>query len=691
MRMTTEAWFRLAAALIGVAGAAPFVDLDGALVFDPDLRIDDILVYHAFFAGGGWSLLTPPAPNVYFEGHSFIYGLALHLYQGLAGLVGAHPPLREAAIATVSIIGALAHVAATTVFFAAVRRLTESAVPALALTLLFGLSPQILAIDLIRIDRLMILPLMVILYISVLITRREAVTRHGVLLGVASAVLAATKISGALFTVLPVLAAAIVIILDKSRAIPRVRRVAAAACSAGIPVLLVLMIRHVLHWERFIPGLAEGYAMQMKWTTVLPSTPLLYYNIDLFAGYGGVFLVLVALSILAVAARGFADRDATSLWLLISLGLFSAAGMAVFKYDRGGYHLVPLYLFALAISVRCAMDVFARRIHRRRRLGELSAAAAVLIFPVAAVSQTYVAQAADARAREASVIHTRMDARDWIVARFKPGERICMMTSSQWANPPLAGKGFQVTTAPLDILYLDGAAMADYAPPSLAQLRAACDGLVLNDLHNTVYLNNFTSRGYAQRRAEWDRLLADLRAAHPPQIFDGGISAFFVSKVEVLDLRGSFPARADILSGAFDGNAFTFAGGYIPLATGRFAGAVDLVAQYDDGRIGVAGWAVDAAHHAAAVGVILVADGKIIGFGGTGTVRRPDVASVLENPDYQLAGYGVCATARATRVRVFALAADGATGEITPAEGAAVTRAPAGAAMPYPCLSLEGI
>ena len=77
------------------------------------------------------------------------------------------------------------------------------------------------------------------------------------------------------------------------------------------------MIRHVLHWERFIPGLTEGYAMQMKWTTVLPSTPLLYYNIDLFAGYGGVFLVLVALSILAVAARGFADRDATSLWLLI--------------------------------------------------------------------------------------------------------------------------------------------------------------------------------------------------------------------------------------------------------------------------------------------------------------------------------------------------------------------------------------
>jgi hypothetical protein len=694
MRSISPTWFYLAAAALGAAGALPFADFDGALVFDPDLRVDDLLVYHAFF--GSWSpgLLTPPSPNVYFEGHSLIYGLALHFYKAVAGLFGVTPSLREAAIATVSIVGALAHIAATMVFFATARRLTQNLVAALALVLLFGLSPQILAIDLIRIDRLMILPLMVVLHVSVLITRGEAAARHGVALGIAMAVLASTKISGALFGVLPVLAAGIMLLLDRRAAWPRVRTMALAAVTAGVPVLLLMMIRHVLHWERFIPSLAEGYAMQMKWTSVLPSTPLFYYNVDLFAGYGTVFLALVAASVVVLAVRTMADREATSLWLLISLVMFSAAGIAVFKYDRGGYHLVPLYLFALAIAVRHVMDIFAGRVSGRRALGELTAAAVVLVIPVAAVGETYANRTAEARLREASAIHTRMDSRDWILARFAPGDRICMMTSSQWANPPLAGRGLQVTTAPFDIPYLDGAAMADYMAPRLYQVRAACDAVVLNDLHNTVYLNNFTTRGYADRRAEWDRLLTDLRTVHPPKIFDGGVKAFFVSKVEVFDLRQSatesLPSRAEILAGTFDGAAFTFAGKQIPVEAGRFAGAVDASARYGADLAGVEGWAVDTRRRQPAAGIVLVADGKIIGFGGTGTIRRGDVAAAFENPDYQLAGVAACASSPAARLRVFALGQDGSAGELTPADGVAVVAAPAGAQAPYPCRSFEG-
>ncbi|MGE3476292.1 MAG: hypothetical protein AB7H70_10855 [Rhodospirillaceae bacterium] len=683
MRSLSPAWFYVTAAAIGLAATLPFVDLDGALVFDPDLRIDDILVYYAFFSTGSLDVLTPPAPNVYFEGHSFLYGLALHLYRAVTGPFGFQPPLREAAIAAVGIVGALAHIGASVVVFATARRLTQNGAAALLIAAFFGLSPQILDIDLIRIDRLMILPLVVVMHVSVLITRREAAVRDGVVLGVAMAALSATKISGVLFGVMPALAAVLVLMRDKSHAWPRVRAVTLAAAAAAIPALSLLMIRHLLHWRTFAAAVAEGYAMQMKWTAVLPSTPLLYYNIDLFAGYGAVFLALVALSVAVLAARAFADRDTTALWLLVCLAMFSAAGMAVFKYDRGGYHLVPLYLYALAVMVRAAMDVFAGRIPVRRSWGEAFAALAILAFPLAALSKSYAAQTRDARLRDVSVRETRIASRDWIFANFSPGERICMMTSSQWANPQLAGHGLQVTTAPLDIPYLDGAAMADYAPPHLYQLRAACDGVVLNDLHNTVYLNNFTTRGYPARRAEWDHLLAGLARIYPPKVFEGPAKAFFVSRVEVFDLR---PGRDNLLAGTFDGTAFTFGGRRVPL-TGALTGAVDALVRTDDGRVGAEGWAIDSLRQEPAAAIILVANGRVIGFGGTGTARRADVAAAFEAPDYQLAGYAVCAPAPATRLRVFALAADGRAGELTAPEGAPVSSAVRRA--PYPCLSFE--
>jgi hypothetical protein len=689
MRTVSPTWFYVTAAAIGLAATLPFVDWDGALVFDPDLRIDDILVYHSFFRTWSSDALTPPAPNVYFEGHSFIYGLALHLYQAVAGLFGFTPPVREAAIATVGIVGALAHIGATLVIFATTRRLTQNPAAALLITALFGLSPQLLNIDLIRIDRLMILPLVLVMHVSVLLTRREAHVRDGIVLGVAMAALTATKISGVLFGVMPVLAAAVVLLQDKSAAWRRVGPVALAAVAAAVPVLCVLMIRHILHWQSFAAGVAEGYAMQMKWTSVLPSTPLLYYNIDLFAGYGAVFLALVGVAVIVLAARAIADRDATALWLLICLAMFSAAGMAVFKYDRGGYHLVPLYLYALAVMIRTAMDLFAGRVSIRRPWSEALAALAILAFPLLALSQTYAAQTTEARLRDVSVQITRVASRDWIFANFAPGERICMMTSSQWANPQLAGHGLQVTTAPLDIPYLDGAAMADYAPPRLYQLRAACDGVVLNDLHNTVYLNNFTTRGYPARRAEWDQLLAELAQAYPPKVFEGPAKAFFVSRVDVYDLRPAptgLPARGDILAGRFDGAAFTFAERRVPV-TKELTGAVDALAPTDDGRIGAEGWAIDTARQEPAAAIILVEDDRIVGFGGTGTARRADVAAAFEVPDYQLAGYAVCAKTSANQVRVFALSRDGRAGELTPPGGAPVSSDPRRA--PYPCLSFE--
>jgi hypothetical protein len=64
------------------------------------------------------------------------------------------------------------------------RRLARNDVAALVLTALFALSPQIIDIDLVRIDRFMLLPLVVILHESLRITQGDP--PHGAALGAAA-------------------------------------------------------------------------------------------------------------------------------------------------------------------------------------------------------------------------------------------------------------------------------------------------------------------------------------------------------------------------------------------------------------------------------------------------------------------------------------------------------------------------
>lgn len=643
-----------AALALGIVAVVPFLETHGQLILEPDMPFPDIKVYYEALAGAA---LPPPTPDVYFEGHSLIYALVMRVVTLVAG---APANFDFAAAATINVVNAVTHVLATGVFFATVRRLAGAAIPALVLTPLFAMSPQIIDIDLVRIDRFMLLALAVILHESVRIAAGER--PRGISLGAALAVIAATKLTGAAFALFPLTALAIAFVNADAATRRALGRTVTMTAVVGLALFVLLMIRFVLHPAAFIDGLAIGYDMQMSWTSVFAFTPRFYYNFDLFLTYGMLFMVLAALSMAVVAARS--RHDPVCLWLIVNLVIFSALGVFAFKYARGGYHLVPLYLFAMAIAVRWLLERFPER-----RLAAAIVSVALLI-PAGVSAQGFAQAATIAMARPQSIAATRFAAREWLADHVSPGARICMMGSSQWASPNLKGRGFHVTTQIFDFPYLDRAVMAAYLPPRMDQVRAACDAVVLNDLHKGAYIGNFRTFGAQERLKEWQALLDDLARAFPPQVFTAPTPAYYVSRVEVYDL-GHDSQTPDPATGPVE----------------HITGAVDLVERFGD-KVSVQGWAADLNAHLAA-GAIAVTDGSFSAVDGTGTARRPDVAAALKVSALQAAGFATCVTLPAARsLTVLARGVDGAWGRIGP-EAIEIRDAPAGAPPPPACESQE--
>ena len=603
-----------------------------------------------------------------------IYAVSASLLERLHA--GSAPPLPQTAWASVSIINALAHIFAVPIVFATARRLSGQSLVALLLCGLFAFSPQILDIDLERVDRLMILPLVAILHVSVLIIRGEAHVIPGVVLGVAMALVSATKISGFLFAVFPLSAAAI--LLGRRWHEAEIRRmvvgVMVSALVIGPPFLALLMIRYVLHAPLFPALLAGSYEAQMAWVRIGPMTPTFYYNIDLFLGHGLFFLAYVGMAVAALTGQALLRRDPSAIWLIGNLLLFSWLGTLTFKYSRGGYHLVPLYLYALAAMAAMLPRTLARRWpHAAHWTPALNVLA--LTVPVAVSLQAFVESARTALGRPAAIARTRDEPAQWIVSQFGQDARICMLGSSQWAGPRLAGKGVRVVTAPFDFPYLDAAGMAEFDPPSLEQLRYACDAVVFNNFHKELYPNTFRLEGHPEMAQRWESFYAGLAKEDPPRVFEAETPAYYVRRVEIYDLRGPLPPWPSQIDRPHP-------------ADGRITGHVDAVRRYPDGSVYIAGWAVDKTAKMPAVG-IAVSDGtRILDTTGTATLRRPDVAAHFGIADYRRSGFSLCVppnrlSRTLTPLHVLAVSSDGVAGDLAPT-GVPIAEAGPGP-LPEPC------
>ena len=672
----------LVVTIFAVFGVAPFVELKGRYILTADFDYGNVRMFYDALSTWNWLRLPPPVPFVYFEGQNIIYAVAVHIYEAVRGLFMAPASFRDATIVTVGLVNAIAHVLATFVFFSTARLLSRNVAIAVLLAALFAWSPQLLDIEIFRIDRLMLLPLAVLLHMSILITRLEAGWREGAILGLAMAVLIATKLTGILFGAFPgsALLAVIFFHTDRARVWRCVRAVVIGALAIGLPVLAILMIRYLLDASHFMATVRAGYEQQIRWNSVLPFTPRLYYNVELFKGYGPLLLVAVILASGSVLYRAVFRRDMTALWVFFNLAMFSIAGVFLIKYERGGYHLIPLYLYALAIAFAHLQDVFPRLTPTYAR----AIGVAVLMFPLAWITVAYAKSAHIGWRKERAMDQTRFAARDWMAANFAPGSRICMMSDTEWANPQLDGLGFRVTSRLFTLPFLSAPDMRDLIPPRPFQVRATCDAIVFNDAHLKLYLDTFRLQGSAQRAREWEDFLAALNRAYPPRAFTSKTPVFYVKDVDVYDLRGAPAADPEDWGQPLNADAQQVRDSNV--TPGALVGAADFAVRYRE-VVHVGGWAADVRRMEPAMNVAVVADNQVVAVGTTGTPRRPDVAKVLQQPLFQLTGYSVCipvaALGSAESIDVLALSADGTASYV--AERVAITSAAANEPAPAEC------
>lgn len=216
----------------------------------------------------------------------------------------------------------------------------------------------------------------------------------------------------------------------------------------------------------------------------------------------------------------------------------------------------------------------------------------------------------------------------------------------------------RIVTEPFDFPYLDPVAMGNFVAPKPYQIRSSCDAMVFNNFHKALYLDFLRMQGHEARAAEWAKLYRSMSDAYPPAVFESAHPAYYVSRIEIHDLRGAPSAGAaqpewemtdpNLSPGAevrIRENALAVGEAEFPLRPGRFAGSVDAAMVGAAGKratISVQGWGVDLERQEMGAWLFLVRGSRLLAAGRAEMIRRPDVAAHFTQPGLQLVGFRGC-------------------------------------------------
>lgn len=518
------------------------LDRDFEFVLEPDFQFRLIAGYAEAFTNLDFSRLPRPVPHPYLDGSNIAYGAFTAVVAKVSSFSPAlarHlPSIYSHALLATELVNAVARIVAAWLFYRSLVLLGTGRFVGFALAMLLSVSPQLIPITFLRVDHLVLLPLVAVFHLSLLLTKQQARLAHGIGLGLAMAFLANIKLTGAIFGILPVLAAAALLLRQRDRETAR------QLTRFALGALNTFVVLSALFLARFLPlglgGLGEHITASvgkvLPWVTVLGKSPVFYYNIDLFRGYGGFFLVLVAVSFLMVLFRAVARRHPPSVFLIAAVLVFSLLGIWAMKYPRGGYHLVPIYLAlvgAAAAQVRAGLVTAGQR---RQRVGTVGLCV-LLVLPLVQVGAVYLEELEAVRYRAIGIDQTRRQARNWLVENRVLGSTVCLMPESGWASAPLAGLRVELHYGPFAFPFLDPEALARYPVPTAAQVAEACDLVVLNDFHLKEYERVFARSGLEELWGRWERLFEELAGAYGRQVFACERPVYHVSRIEIYDLR----------------------------------------------------------------------------------------------------------------------------------------------------------
>ena len=256
---------------------------------------------------------------------------------------------------------------------------------------------------------------------------------------------------------------------------------------------------------------------------------------DLVRGHGREFIALYAVCTAACVFIALRDRDSTAAFLVLSLVAYSFYSAFTMKYNRGGYHLLPLFIAVIAY-----VSAWLWRASRLSvlRYAALAAVALVMISSLSKSVAHYSMRVETISEMSASLGDLWRPAQQWLKANVKANDRICIEIHSEWTLPVSAF--MPVPYGPFDYPYPDGAKLSKQEPPDDATLRQACDFLVIESFHQRI----FAQRRLAVEPANAERWAAYFRGLPDrfPRIrFETSRKAWLIQWIEIYQIKGPIP------------------------------------------------------------------------------------------------------------------------------------------------------
>jgi hypothetical protein len=484
-----------------------------------DFQVTETRQWALFYQTLDFSVLTKRRAYSYFDGQPIVTGFVSAVINGLASLVPGVARALPSALArdqmATTVVNVLSYSAACVVFYATMYRITKSRLWSAIVAVALFLAPEMLRIEPIRHDFQTYLMLAIVIYVSTVIALRQEQTVHAVWLGIALAFASTIKITGLAFGIIPVLAyIARGFPFDETN-LREWTRFVRLSLGVFLACYLVLMSRYLItysiaDWIRLYP---DGWGAALP-DPIYAITPQAYYNYQLLLPHGIEFIVLYIVSAVGVLCYGLWQREPPALLFGGALLLFSLIGLTMLKFERGGYHMLPFMYGCVGLFV---FYLGKGKALRPVRLVVAAGAVLALLSSSVRAGMVYGERWRDADLSVQAVDDLWRPYRAWIKENLPYGS-VCLERFSDWGVPHINDvSAASYKYGPFDYPLLSFADMARYMPPSLDQVRAACNVVVTNDRHRASYFAWF-QKASPETAARWKLFYQELEEAYPPLV-----------------------------------------------------------------------------------------------------------------------------------------------------------------------------
>ena len=525
----------LGVALVLLTGVLffPFLDTYYDYGFEPDLYLDVIRAYSHFFGTGSPAKFTPFAlAPPYLDGQYSVYAAAARGVGRLAAL-GWLPSVLPGPYSHIHY--AIRHVnlafrAGASMFaYLFLKDLSKNRAVASLLALIVILNPVLVDIDLIRQDHFFLLPMFSTLYFSLRILRGDIRPRTLSALGLSGGVALSSKLSG-----ISMAGAALVALLMQRSRLARADWWWAGLSAGSIFILLDLRILFTI--KTFPHDLWLKVAHLGAWNRYVGPRPYLQYHWNDLLRYGWLFPTLALVAVVIVSIEAWLTRERIGTYLGLIFIFFSVLLIPAYKYPRGGYLLLPVYLGFIAFC----LPIVVARIRagcRWSRSVTTAVFASLLLFPIAKGWTNYENLEALMERRPKSIFITRVLPRRWLDQHARPGTRLAVSRDLSYAMPPIWDLGFPLVDGFFPFAALQGRALLSALPPTIEDLRRTVDVVVSSDELERGMAAQFRGPGLEEQGRSWARFFSDLRQRYLSISFRAETRNYYVERVTLYIVR----------------------------------------------------------------------------------------------------------------------------------------------------------